>query len=302
MYRMKLFLMSAGTLALVLTVLASGCGTGSKPEEDEGTPIIKKATQSKELKELVGKDKGTLSGRVTLDGATPDFMAANAARLAQIEAQGDRAVCKMGDVTQQQWKISKDGGVANVYVWLRPPDGHFFKLEESQTKVPEFVEFKQPYCAFIPHAQALFPSYYDPATKDQKPTGQKLKVHGSPEIAHNANISSQNPRQGGGNLNIAKGGESIVSNLKPDLNTPVSISCDIHKWMNATLWVFDHPYFAITDEDGNYKIENVPTDVPLQLVAWHEGATWLTQNKNSKGDSVTLIKEHKQDFKVPAPK
>lgn len=302
MRRYKLFLMSAGALTLALTVLASGCGGGKQPEEEGGPPIIKKKKESTDLKELAGKGKGTLSGRVTLDGATPDFMATNAAMLAQIEAQGDKAVCKMGDTTQQKWKISKDGGVANVYVWLRPPEGHYFKLEESQLKVPEFVELQQPHCAFQPHAALLFPSYYDPATKDQKPTGQKLKVHGSPEIQHNANLSSQNPRQGGGNLSINKGGEAIVSNLKPDPNTPVSISCDIHKWMNATLWVLDHPYSAITDENGNYKIDNVPTDVPLQVVAWHEVATWLTQNKNSKGDTVTLTKDHKQDFKVPAPK
>jgi hypothetical protein len=302
MQRTRVLLMSVGALSLALTVMVSGCG-GKTEDEPDGGGIIRKPTKtiSADLKELVGKDKGTLSGRVTLDGATPDFMAANQRMAQQIEAQGDKVTCKMGDITQQQWKIGKDGGVANVYVWLRPPEGHYFKLDEAQVKVPEFVELKQPHCAFTPHATTLFPSYYDPATKAQKPTGQKLKILGSPEIQHNANLTSNNKKQAGGSQTISKGGERIVSDLKPDPNNPVSISCDIHKWMNATLWVFDHPFVAITDADGNYKIEGVPTDVPLQVVAWHGGAEWLTSGK-AKGETMTLTKDTKKDFKVPAPK
>lgn len=298
MRRARVLLMSVGALTLALSVLASGCG-GAK-EEDDGGGYVRKAkpTAAVELQELVGTGTGTLHGRATLEGPMPDFSENNEKMAAQVEAQADKAVCKMGDITQQQWKISKDGGVANVYVWLRPPEGFFFKLTPEQVKVPEFVELKQDHCFFEPHALKLFPSYYDSATKKLTPTGQKLKVNGSPVISHNVKLESTNTKQAGVNRGIEPGKFLIVSDLKPDPNTPVLIGCDIHKWMSAVLWVHDHPFVAITDKDGNYKIEGVPTGVDLQVVAWHEQAGWLTENKNSRGDKAKLDKDNLRNIKV----
>ena len=36
---------------------------------------------------------------------------------------------------------------------------------------------------------------------------------------------------------------------------PVSVSCSIHPWMKARVFCFAHPYFAITDENGNFEIK-----------------------------------------------
>jgi plastocyanin len=38
----------------------------------------------------------------------------------------------------------------------------------------------------------------------------------------------------------------------------IRVYCDIHAHMNATIIVFDHPYFAVPDDEGNYSIPNVP--------------------------------------------
>ena len=38
---------------------------------------------------------------------------------------------------------------------------------------------------------------------------------------------------------------------------PVRLSCDIHPWMSAWIFVFEHPYYAVTDEKGRFRIENV---------------------------------------------
>jgi hypothetical protein len=50
------------------------------------------------------------------------------------------------------------------------------------------------------------------------------------------------------------------------------------------------PYFAKTDANGDYKIENVP-DGAYTVVAWHEGA------KNAS-KSVTVAGDTKADFTV----
>jgi hypothetical protein len=50
----------------------------------------------------------------------------------------------------------------------------------------------------------------------------------------------------------------------------VRVFCDIHSHMNAFVLVFSHPFFAVTDDQGRYRIENVPVG-NYSVVAWHEG-------------------------------
>ncbi len=49
----------------------------------------------------------------------------------------------------------------------------------------------------------------------------------------------------------------------------VDVFCSIHKDMNCIVLVLENPYFASTDEKGNYKIQNVPPG-KYKLKAWHE--------------------------------
>ena len=38
----------------------------------------------------------------------------------------------------------------------------------------------------------------------------------------------------------------------------VKFKCDVHPWMFAYVGVLDHPYFAVSDEEGNFKISGLP--------------------------------------------
>ena len=49
----------------------------------------------------------------------------------------------------------------------------------------------------------------------------------------------------------------------------VRVFCDIHSHMNAYILVFSHPYFAVTDEQGRYRIDSVPAGT-YTVVAWNE--------------------------------
>ena len=46
---------------------------------------------------------------------------------------------------------------------------------------------------------------------------------------------------------------------------------DTHAWMLGFIHVFDHPYYAVTDEKGAFSIPNVPAGAYV-LKAWHEEA------------------------------
>jgi hypothetical protein len=41
--------------------------------------------------------------------------------------------------------------------------------------------------------------------------------------------------------------------------------------MSAFILVFNHRYFATTDGEGRYRIDNIPTGT-YTVVAWHDGA------------------------------
>jgi uncharacterized protein (DUF2141 family) len=76
----------------------------------------------------------------------------------------------------------------------------------------------------------------------------------------------------------------------------VPFKCDVHGWMNAYAGVLDHPYFAVTGEDGKFSIKNLPPGT-YKLTAWHEKA-------GSKTIDVTVAaKENKEDanFSFTAP-
>ena len=49
----------------------------------------------------------------------------------------------------------------------------------------------------------------------------------------------------------------------------VDVFCSIHSSMNCIVLVLENPYFAATDGNGDYKIENVPPG-KYKLKAWHE--------------------------------
>ncbi len=51
----------------------------------------------------------------------------------------------------------------------------------------------------------------------------------------------------------------------------LKLVCDTHAWMLGYIHVFDHPYFAITDERGSFSIQNIPAGTYI-LKAWHEDA------------------------------
>lgn len=49
----------------------------------------------------------------------------------------------------------------------------------------------------------------------------------------------------------------------------VRIFCEIHSHMSAYILVFSHRYFAVTDDEGRYRIENVPPGT-YTVMAWNE--------------------------------
>lgn len=50
---------------------------------------------------------------------------------------------------------------------------------------------------------------------------------------------------------------------------PFPVKCDLHAWMSAYHLVLNHPFAAVSDTEGNFKIENLPAG-NYQFKVWHE--------------------------------
>jgi hypothetical protein len=208
---------------------------------------------------------GVIRGRVVLEGEKPVM-----AVIPTMATHNDHAVCLAGDEAEKRdpkWIIGKDNGVANVVVFLKPPQGKYFLVKDEDKNLSgKNKEMDQPHCAFVPHVVAAFPSYRD--GKDLKSTGQELVVKNSAPVPHNTKWQGDTLKTGGGSRTIPPKGD-ITIKLVPEAN-PIKIACDFHPWMYARVWAFEHPYFAVTKEDGAFEIKNVPTGAEVGLVAWHE--------------------------------
>jgi len=72
--------------------------------------------------------------------------------------------------------------------------------------------------------------------------------------------------------------------FKFDTPGAVPILCNVHPEMSAYLVVAPTPYFAVSDQTGTYKIENVP-DGSYTVTAWHEGTKNQSKPVSVSGDA-----------------
>lgn len=314
MRRLQLGMLTAAAASFLMALTIAGCSGGNKDGGTaEGDKTEEKKPAKKAEKKAVAHGAGTLKGRVTIEGAKPDTQALTAKLLEDINKKpDDKGTCLSPDASpeeksQQEWRISDSGGVANVFVYLKPAAGTYFEVKADDPGVKAVkdkeVVIDQPHCAFVPHAAAYFPGFVaDPKSpKKLTSTGQKFIVKNGAKISHNTKLSDTAGDQTGFNETIKAGDTKPVTNLVPSEN-PVLIQCTIHPWMSSTCRVFNHPYYAITDKDGNYEIKNVPAG-DVQVVAWHEAAKYIQKGASASGEKITLTdKDNTKDFSLKAPK
>jgi hypothetical protein len=290
--------------ALVCLVILAGVLAAVPAVAPQSETARAAAEEKKEKRLLASTGWATVKGRVTLKGDKPDIEALNKEMLKAIDANQDKNHCLSDKAPadqkeQQTWRIGKDNGVGNVFVWLEPPEGHYFKIDWDKKPWPKEVVIDQPHCAFLPHAVVHFPGAYDPDKPGElKPSGQKFVIKNSAAINHNTNWKgSEGVNDGNNKLIPAR--QQLTAELMPD-PAPVMLRCDIHKFMSSVVRVFDHPYATVTDKDGRYQIKNAPAWAELRIVVWHEAAGY--GNKGKEGDKVTLKedKNNVHDYTIKA--
>jgi plastocyanin len=105
---------------------------------------------------------------------------------------------------------------------------------------------------FVPHVLAIT-------------TGTTVEFPNSDRIYHNV-FSLSKPRP----FDLGRYAAGRSKAIRFDRSGIVRVFCDIHSHMNAFILVFSHPFFGMTDVEGRYRIDNVPSG-SYNVIAWHEG-------------------------------
>jgi plastocyanin len=246
-------------LTLAIGLMAGGCGKTTKSNKND-----KDGTDGAAKPKYASKgDEGTITGKVSYDGAVPT--------LKKIDMSGD-ANCAgaAGDKTADDLLVA-DGKLANVFVYLKggPVDRNSFDTPS------EPVVLDQHGCRYSPRVMGI-------------QVNQTFKVTNSDNTTHNIHPSPKtNPEW---NKMQAQGAPAIEDRFKR-AETLIPVKCNQHPWMKANIGVLGHPYFAVTAKDGSYTIKNVPVG-SYTLVFWHETKGEQTQQvtiaaKESKTQDIT---------------
>jgi len=111
--------------------------------------------------------------------------------------------------------------------------------------------------------------------------GMTVEFLNSDNVQHNVFWSAiSGNKKLGHNLGTWPKGEK--RSFKFDQPGVVPLLCNAHPEMAGYIIVSPTPYFAETDDNGNYKLENVP-DGKYNLVAWHEGMKQQTKPQSVPG-------------------
>ncbi len=151
-------------------------------------------------------------------------------------------------VESRRLEVSPDGGVAGVLVYIaNPPSGVYVDVASREEMVLDQVD-----CLYTPSVVAVR-------------TGQEIVIRNSDATLHNVRVSPESNE----GFNIGQPLAGISSRRAfGNPETGIQVRCDIHAWMEATIHVFDHDFFAISDEDGGFSLPPLPVG-EYQVDVWH---------------------------------
>jgi hypothetical protein len=211
---------------------------------------------------------GTISGTVKWSGPLP--------HIPSFPIDKDPLVCdpdsrKTRDL--DRLIVGAQNGVANTVVFLKDISrGKAMYIPEPRRSLDQ----KQ--CRYEPHILLV-------------PENGPLQLKSSDAVLHTVHMD------GAASYNLPfPFTDRTVTRTMPTAGL-VNVRCNGgHAWMNAEIMVVSHPYYTVTDENGDFELAEVPPG-HYQVVAWHEG--WKLEREEAAFDVLTERKIRRPIFSDP---
>ena len=185
---------------------------------------------------------GDIKGKVKYDGKPPKK------KPLRMDADPVCGSSHSSKVFAESFKVNTNGELAECIVYLK-------NVSYSGKTPSTAVELDQKGCIYKPHVFGI-------------QAGQELLIKNSDATLHNIHSMPKKNKE----FNFAM--PKVVKTKKAKFDSsedPFYIKCDVHPWMKAWATVVDHPYFAVSDSNGNYEITGIPAGT-YDVVYWHEKA------------------------------
>jgi plastocyanin len=189
-----------------------------------------------------------IKGKVTLDGKAPEMKEIDMSAVKECASQ------HADPVTEQTVVADDKGNLANVIVAIKKAEGQ--ELSGEAPSEPAVLDQKG--CMYEPHVLAVM-------------AGQEMVIKNDDAFLHNVHaLSTVNPPFNFGQPTKDTEGKKLGADA-PKAEEYFRVKCDVHPWMSAYVGVFEHPFFAVTKEDGTYEINTKGlADGEYTLTFWHE--------------------------------
>ena len=183
-----------------------------------------------------GDTNGTIEGVVTFEGEIPRSTVTD-------DAGMRHELVEVDAITR---------GLRHVVAYVTRSDGARLSSAGPARRPPAELLMDQVDYAFTPRVLAV-------------QAGEPVTFKNSDPANHNVRASARNATN---EFNVFTGVDGKYEHrfaAEPNYR-PVRLGCDIHPWMAAWVFVFDHPFFSVTDERGRFRISVPPGDYELHLV------------------------------------
>ncbi len=272
---------SAGfLLAMLFPLLLIGCGKKPEPSASSGSVTPEPESQAVEpTKEAATKEAATSA---TGDASSNDAPASTTPSPSQSAETGDAlgelklrfeyggdapapapitmaanvAFCgQFKNVSERLLVDPESKGIKNVILYVYTGRGGSELPQQEPSSETRTLANQN--CRFEPHILIT-------------QAGDTLRVTNVDQVGHNTNLSffSNKPE----NPTIPPGEEKSFP-LKLSEPAPIPVDCNIHPWMHAYLMVLDHPFVAVSDNNGELSIGGLPVGQKLVFRAFHEAGS-----------------------------
>jgi plastocyanin len=161
--------------------------------------------------------------------------------------------------------LSPEKGLRNVVVSLQPPPSG----AKGPVALP-IVQMDQEQCVFVPRVVVV-------------PAGGTVEFLNSDRLLHNLHSASKENRIF--NRTQPRGRTIPIALEKPEI---IRVNCDLHPWMRAWVVVAEHPFYTVTNDQGEFMLDYVPPG-EYTLHLWQESLGTATKDATVRDEVVTTV-------------